>query len=512
MEGFRKENTRIAKNTLIFNIRMVVIMLIGILATRLLMKYLGASDYGLYNVVAGIIAMLGFLTSAMSATTRRYINIEQGKPDGDCNRIFNICMVLHIGMALFILLLAETLGLWYVHHVAKIPDGKMADAVFVYQVSTFVACLGIVNIPYQSLIESHEQFHLTAIIDIITNLVRLGLICLLVYFSKDALRVYAGMVAFVTLCSFALYRVICFRRWKDTVRHGFFKGRGLYREMFSFNFYSALGALSSVARTQGSNLVVNYYFGTVVNAAFAIAYQIETFTLNSVNKLTLSAAPQITRNWGSGNSSRTTDLVYKISRFTVLIMAVFFFTAFVELDWLIGIWMHKITLPEGTVLLCRWTLVSALVRAFCGGGTQTLEQATGKIKWFQIWSSSLSVAVLPLGCLAFYLGAPPVTIIILFIGFSFVYRAVELLLLRRLVSFDIWTYIRKSYLKPSLCVLILLLYLLMYSAVVPSDMGAVGRLFGIGLTFVVSCLVCYFVGMHSWERESVQSLMNFNKR
>ncbi|MBR1435571.1 MAG: hypothetical protein IJ584_10725, partial [Bacteroidales bacterium] len=222
MEGFRKENTRIAKNTLIFNIRMVVIMLIGILATRLLMKYLGASDYGLYNVVAGIIAMLGFLTSAMSATTRRYINIEQGKPDGDCNRIFNICMVLHIGMALFILLLAETLGLWYVHHVAKIPDGKMADAVFVYQVSTFVACLGIVNIPYQSLIESHEQFHLTALIDIVTNLVRLGLICLLVYFSKDALRVYAGMVAFVTLCSFALYRVICFRRWKDTVSHGFF--------------------------------------------------------------------------------------------------------------------------------------------------------------------------------------------------------------------------------------------------------------------------------------------------
>ncbi|MBQ6579021.1 MAG: hypothetical protein IJL91_14950 [Bacteroidales bacterium] len=507
MEGFRKENTRIAKNTLIFNVRMVVIMLIGILATRLLMKYLGASDYGLYNVVAGIIAMLGFLTSAMSATTRRYINIEQGKPDGDCNRIFNICMVLHIVMAIFILVLAQTLGLWYVCHVANIPDGKMADAVFVYEVSTFVACLGIVNIPYQSLIESHEQFHLTAIIDIVTNLVRLGLICLLVYFSKDGLRVYALMVAFVTLCSFVLYRVICFRRWRETVRHSFFKGGGLYKEMFSFNFYSALGALSSVARTQGSNLVVNFFFGTVVNAAFSIAYQIETFTLNSVNKLTLSAAPQITRNWGAGNSSRTVDLVYKISRFTVLIMAVFFFTAFVELDWLIGIWMHKITVPEGTVLLCRWTLVSALVRAFCGGGTQTLEQATGKIKWFQIWSSVLAIAVLPLGCLAFNLGAAPVTIILLFIGYSLVYRTVELLLLKRLVDFRIGEYFMKSYLRPALAVLILALYLFAYTRFFPLEAGPLARLGGIALTFGVSCLVCFFVGMYSWERESVLSLI-----
>ena len=507
MEGFHKENTRIAKNTLIFNVRMVVIMLIGILATRLLMKYLGASDYGLYNVVAGIIAMLGFLTSAMSATTRRYINIEQGKPDGDCNRIFNICMVLHIVMAVFILLLAETLGLWYVYNVANIPEGKMGDAVFVYEISTFVACIGIVNIPYQSLIESHEQFHLTALIDIVTNLVRLGLICMLVFFAKDALRVYALMVAFVTLCSFALYRIICFRRWKDTVRHSFFKGGGLYKEMFSFNFYSALGALSSVARTQGSNLVVNYFFGTIANAAFSIAYQIETFTLNSVNKLTLSAAPQITRNWGSGNTSRTVDLVYKISRFTVLIMAVFFFTAYVELDWLIGIWMHKIVLPEGTVMLCRWTLVSALVRAFCGGGTQTLEQATGKIKWFQIWSSILALAVLPLGALAFYLGAEPVTIILLFIGYSLVYRAVELYLLKRMVKFDIMEYFRKSYLKPAVAVLVLTVYLILYNLLYPGDAGAIARLLGIGLTFCVSCLVCYHVGMYSWERESVMSIV-----
>ena len=505
MEGFHKENTRIAKNTLIFNVRMVVIMLIGLLATRLLMKYLGASDYGLYNVVAGIIAMLGFLTSAMSATTRRYINIEQGKPDGNCNRIFNICMVLHIMMAVFILILAETLGLWYVYHVANIPPGKMGDAVFVYEVSTLVACVGIVNIPYQSLIESHEQFYLTALIDIVTNLVRLGLICLLVFFAKDALRVYALMVAFVTLCSFVLYRVICRRRWNDTVRYAFFKGGGLYKEMFSFNFYSALGALSSVARTQGSNLVVNFFFGTVVNAAFAIAYQIETFTLNSVNKLTLSAAPQITRNWGAGNSSRTVDLVYKISRFTVLIMAVFFFTAFVELDWLIGIWMHKITLPEGTILLCRWTLVSALVRAFCGGGTQTLEQATGKIKWFQIWSSALALAVLPLGCLAFHFGAKPVTIIYLFIGYSIVYRVVELLLLKRLVDFQIGEYFRKSYLRPALCVAMLALYLLAYKFLVPESIGPVWRLAGIGITFIASCAVCYFVGMYRWERESVVS-------
>jgi len=511
MEGYHKENARIARNTLIFNVRMVCIMVIGLLATRLLFMALGISDYGLYNVVAGVIAMLGFLTSAMSATTRRYINIEQGKPDGDPGRIFNICLVLHIFMAGIIFLLAETLGLYYVLHWLKVPEGKMGDAVFVYQVSTLVACIGIVNIPFQSLIESYEKFHISALVDVLSNLFRLGMIVLLVYVSGgNKLRLYAVIVSLMTLCSLGAYHMVCRRLWPEVIRWKPRKDRKLYREIFGFNFYSALGAVSSVCRSHGSNMVVNWFFGTIGNAAFAVAYQIENFTLNAVNKLTVSAAPQITQNYGSGNSDRTLDLVYKISRFTVLIMVVFVCSALCELDFLLNAWLRDI--PAGAVGLCWWTLISALVRAFCGGGTQTLEQATGKIKWFQISSSVLALLALPVGALAFFLGAAPVTIIWVFIGYSIVFRVVELVLLHKLTGFNVGEYFRKAYVTPAIVVVLLAAYLYLYGSFVsPAFAGMDGelwmRLAGIAVTFAVSCLCVFFVGMYSWERKSVVALV-----
>ncbi|MBR6363045.1 MAG: MATE family efflux transporter [Bacteroidales bacterium] len=511
MEGYHKENARIARNTLIFNVRMVCIMVIGLLATRLLFIALGVSDYGLYSVVAGVIALLSFLTAAMSATTRRYINIEQGKPDGDPQRIFNVCLVLHIFMAGVILVLAETLGLYYVLNWLKVPEGKMADAVFVYQVSTVVACIGIVNIPFQSLIESYEKFHITALVDVLSNVVRLGLIVLLVYVSGgNKLRLYALAVSAVTLGTLVAYHWICARLWPETIRWRMVRDSRMYREVFMFNFYSALGAVSSVCRSQGSNMVVNWFFGTVGNAAFAVAFQIENFTLNAVNKLTVSAAPQITQNYGRGNSDRTIDLVYKISRFTVLIMIVFVCSALCELDFLLHAWIRNI--PEGAYTLCWWTLVSALVRAFCGGGTQTLEQATGKIKWFQISSSVLAVLALPLGALAFALGAPPVTIIWVFIGYSVVFRIVELVLLRRLIGFDVAEYFRKAYVTPALVLALMGGYMVLYKPAVSALLSGVTaelwpRLAGIGVTFAVSCICVYFVGMYSWERKSVVALI-----
>ena len=192
MSEYSRDNMRIARNTLIVYVRMVLIILIGVLCTRFVMQALGVSDYGLYGVVGGLIAILGVLNTAMNTTTRRYINFEMGRPGGDTNRIFNICMVIHIGLALLIFLLAQTIGLFYIYNWLNLDDpSKLPDAVFVFEVSTVSACIGIINLPFQGLLEAHEKFVQTAAVDIVANLLRLGAIVLLLFYKGNALRMYS---------------------------------------------------------------------------------------------------------------------------------------------------------------------------------------------------------------------------------------------------------------------------------------------------------------------------------
>lgn len=503
----KTDNTRIVRNTLIIYIRMVFIILIGILCTRYVLAALGKSDYGLYNVVGGLIAMLGFLSTAMSTTTRRFINIEMGRPDGNPNRIFNICLSVHIGLAVIILLFAETIGMFYIHHWLNVDPDKLGDAVFVFQISTISACLSIINLPYQSLMESFEKFFQTSLIDIVSNVFRLVMVIFLLGYRGNGLRLYAVIMVAMTFLSMVLYHLYCSRHWPSIIRWNPQKGRQAYREVISFNNYTALSAAAYIARTQGSTLLVNYFFGTIVNSALAVAYQLEQFSVTSVNRITNAAAPQITRNYSGGNTDRSLDLVYKTSRFMALLMTVIVSCAYVEIDFLLGLWLKDV--PEGAVTFTKWTLLSALVRSFMGG-TQTLEQATGKIKWFQIWNSAMSLACLPLGFVAYRLGAPVVTVIQLYIAYAIMYRLVEFSLLRRLIGFDVWRYFSNSYIKPLIVVIVMAIFLLFYNTFVPDDMSMAGHLLGIVITFVVVSVLTFLVGMYGSERRSVINLM-FNK-
>lgn len=503
-EGFHKENTRIARNTVIIYIRMMVIIAIGLVSMRLVLKALGQSDLGLYDVVAGLISMLGFISTAMSTTTRRYINIEMGKDGGNPNKVFNILMNIHIALAVLILLLAESFGMWYIYNVLEVEPGKLADAVFVFQVSTVVACAGIINIPYQSLMEAHEKFGAAAAIDIVTNIVKLGLVCLLFVFEGNSLRFYAVSMSAVTVLTLILYHGYCAAKWKEIIRRNKYSDKALYREILGFNNYTAMSAIAYIARTQGSKLIVNGFFGTFVNGAFTPAYNLENFSVMGITRLGNAASPQITQNYASNNLGRSFDLVEKISRFTALMMILLVSCLLVEMDFILELWLGNV--PEGTPLLCRWTLVSALVRCFAMGGTQTLEQASGKIKWFHIINSSLSLSCLPLGALAFWLGAEPVAIIWIYIGYTFIYRIIELCLMRRLLDFPVGAYLRKSYLKPLIVCAAMAAFIAVYQALRSADASAVFRLSGVAATFVFCCFMIFFVGMYKWERKSVLRL------
>ncbi|MBR1872820.1 MAG: lipopolysaccharide biosynthesis protein [Bacteroidales bacterium] len=501
MATYTEDNSRIAKNTVIIYARVILIGLIGFLCTRFAMEGLGIYDYGLYGVVGGTIMMLGFLSTAMNTTTRRFINVEMGRPGGDLGRIFNICLVVHIGLAVLILLLAETIGLYYIYHWMKVDPHRLGDANIVFQISTIAACISIVNLPYQSLVEAHEKFFQSAMVDIIANIFRLAMVICLLFWEGNRLYFYAVGMALMTFLTMAMYHFLCRRQWPEVIKWRFQRGSQTYKEIISFNNYTALSALAYIARGNGSKLIVNYFFGPMVNSAMEPAYQLENFSVTSVNRFSNAAAPQINRNYSGGNTERSLSLVYKMSRYSALLMSLVVFSALVELEFALDLWLKEV--PDGALLFTRWTLVSALVRSFVGG-TQTLEQATGRIKWFQIWNSVMSLLCLPLSFLAYSLGAPAPAIIQIYIGYSVTYRFVEFWLLHRLIGFDAVGYVRNAYLKPFAVVAVMVLWLLVYRAVVPAVMGPWMRLCGIALTFALCCLACYGIGLYGWERETIR--------
>ena len=481
---------------------MIIVTLLGLFSSRFVLQALGVSDFGLYNVVGGLIAMLNFISTAMATTTRRFINVEMGKPDGNLNKVFNISLLLHVGFALFILLIAETIGLWYIYNMLNVAVGKFSDAIFVFQISTIVACIGIINVPYQSLIEANEQFGKAAIIDISTTVIKFALVVILIFYTGNALRFYAICMCIVTLISFILYHGVCLKQWPDSIRYKYYPKSPLYKEILIFNNYTALGAAVSIGKSQGSNLLVNYFFGTVVNAAFAIAYQVESYVYMFVNKLTLAANPQVAKNYAGGSMERVNVLIEKNSKYSILIMTIFFFVLSADLSFILNLWLKDV--PDGAVLLCQLTLIDALVKSF-SEGTNGFVQASGKIKWFQIVGSLLLLSNLPLGYVLFLLGYEPYWIIVCFILTNTIYRLISLTMMYKILQFDAISYVKNAYFRPILIILIMTIVCWINSLILKNCF--ILHFTSVVVVGVMTVLMVYFIGLEGTERKKIKGII-----
>ena len=498
-------NRQIYKNTLIIYVRMLFVTFVGLFSSRFVLQALGASDYGLYNVVGGLIALFNILATAMSTTSRRFINVEMGKDDGNLNKVFNICLLLHIVFAVLLLIIAETFGNWYVHNYLNVVDGKQRDAMFVFQFSTIIACVGIINIPYQSLIEAYEQFGKSAVIDIVSTAIKFTLVIVLLFYPGNALRFYAVLTCVVSLLSFVLYHFVCYRSWADVIKPRYYRGTSLYKEMFVFNNYIALGAAASVGKSQGSNMIVNYFFGTITNAAFAIAYQVENYVYMFVNKLTMASNPQIAINYSSDNMDRVYYLVEKNSRFCILIMMLFFFPLISEIDFLLRVWLGNV--PEETVLLCTLTLILGLITSF-SEGTNGYIQASGKVKWFLLTNSLFTLFNLPMSIVLFKMGFDAFWILLCFISTSILARVNSLYLMKKILKFDIWHYIRNAYIPPMVIIVIMTCVTMIYRSI-PINSSFLHLLGIFGVLILTGVLVC-FVGLTKTERISLMKFLAKN--
>lgn len=492
------ENKRIAINTLIIYVKMIVVTVVGLFTTRYVLLGLGISDYGLYNVVGGMLAMLNIFSTAMHTTTRRYINVEMGKPDGNVNKVFNISLLLHFGFALLTLVLAESLGMFYIYNYLNVAPGKLGDAIFVFQISTLVSIIGLVNIPFQAVLNAHEDFKYIASIDIAQVLLRLPLVLLLIAYSGNHLRFYAVGMCLISVLVFLTYNTFCHIKYRTEIRLKLYRDKPLYKEILIFNGYTASGAAVSVVKSQGASMVANWFFGTVVNGALALAYQVEHYIQLLAANLSTSSAPQITQSYSKGEYNRTQSLVEGIGKYNILIMAAMVTAVSCELEFIMKAWLGQI--PEGALLLCQWLMLALYIRSF-DSCVSTVLIANGQLKETTVTTTIMGISypLVLFGLLKF--GLPPVTIIILTALTEAANKLINLYILHRISCFKVGHYMKAVY-PPALFVGLLcgLFYYMRMQLEINSILGHVASFAMAGL---YALLVCYFVGLRKSERVAI---------
>lgn len=496
-------NKRIAKNTLIVYARLVVATIVGVITSRLVLQALGISDYGLYNVVGGVIALFAVIAGSMSSTTIRFLNFEIGKHDGNPNKIFNICQVSHIAFAILVLIIAETIGLFYIWNYLRVAPGKEADAMFVFQVSTIVSCIGIINVPYQSVFVAKEKFLHIAIIDIVNSLIKLALVCLLLYYKGNALRLYALIMSVTTLVSFIVYHYLCYKYWPRLVKWEFCSRISEYKELLVYNNYNLLASVALMGRSQGSNILINFFFGTVVNGAYGIARTVQGFVEMFTVNFDSASAPQITQSVGSGDMQRASSIASRVCRVCQLLSLVIVFPLYVEMELLLRLWLGIV--PQHSVLFCRVILITVLV-ASTGGGMLRLKDALGKIKWFMLVYSFWYLLSLPVGYYLFRLGYPPVTILVLYILSDVLSRISQLALMKIIYNYDIVPFMGAAYIRPLIIVILMMAYVMVYNQI--SIQSTWGHYIGLVVTAIIGAFLVFYLGLLATERKQVLSYIS----
>jgi O-antigen/teichoic acid export membrane protein len=441
------DNRRIAKNTMFLYIRMILVMLVGLYTSRVVLKTLGVEDYGLYNVVGGVVTMFTYLNASLSAATSRFIILDLGREDYEhLGKVFNITFLIHIGMAVFIILLAETVGLWFFYNKMVIPQERLGAAFWVYQFSVLTAFFSITQCPYNAEIIAHEDFSIYAWIGIVTAFLKLGVVFLLLISPIDKLIFYALMLCIVQIGTMIFYRAYCDRRFPECKlkRINFKKENNLVKGIFSYAGWEFIGDSVGFAQGQGLNILLNMFFGPVVNAAYGIVSQVQSAIVQLSNNFMSAVRPQIIKQYAVNKINDMMTLVKRSSSFSYYLMWLISLPICLETDYLLTLWLGEY--PDHTKTFLHLVIVLCLLQTLMTPRSIAF-QATGKIKLTNIVVGSLMFAALPAAYVALKLGASPESVFICAVTANVIAGIINIFILRRYIEFSIKDYLLSVHLR-----------------------------------------------------------------
>ena len=398
MEREQSSNRRIAKNTLALYVRMFLTMVVGLYTSRVVLATLGVEDYGVYGVVGGITSMLGFLNASMSGATSRFLTFELGR--GDKKRLentFSSAMIVHMGIAAVVLVLAETVGLWFLCHKLVIPPERMTAAHWVYQLSILSSMLAITQVPYNATIIAHENMNVYAYVEILNSVLKLLIVYLLTIGDFDKLILYAVLMLAVSVTVMMTYRIYCVRHYSEAHFHWVWDKTHL-KPLLSFSGWDLYGNMSVTVRQQGINFLINMFFGVVFNAASSIATTVNGMVTGFAYNLIQAFRPAIIKEYAAGNIKEMEIMIGNAAKYTVLLFGCMLTPLIFELPFVMELWLGNV--PEKAVDFCRLLLIASLFNLIInviGIGIH----ATGNIKRISLVTGSLIFACVPFVYLLF---------------------------------------------------------------------------------------------------------------
>lgn len=493
------DNKRIAKNTIYLYVRMILLMGVSLFTSRIVLQALGVDDYGIYNVVGGIIVILSFLNNAMAGGTQRFLNVEMGRKDGDgVKSVFNTSIHIHFIVAVLVLLIGETVGLWFLNAHMNIPHDRIIAANYVYQFSVATCLIGIISVPYNAAIISHEKMSAFAYISIIEGVLKL-LVALAIYiYPFDKLIFYAFLMFMVGVANRLIYGIYCGRHFEECRNLKWKIDKKRIRNMLSFSGWTIFGNLGYILHTQGIAIIVNMFFTVAVNAAQGIANQVNGIVNQFVTNFLTALNPQVVKSYAAGELDAMHLLIFRGGKIAICMVSFFTVPIALEAETFLRIWLGVV--PEYTVLFVRLVLLISLVNSI-SNLMATAKGATGDIKKYQIVLTTVGALHLPLAWVAFELGCGPEYAMYVYLGIVVVLQVLRVWMTCNSIRLSKRLFVRKVILRCGIAmatalVLPLLLHLLLKQSFFTS--------IAVCVTSVLTVMVCMlYIALDAQERKAV---------
>lgn len=444
MTNQSSNNKRIAKNTLLLYVRMLLTMAVSLYTSRIVLKALGINDYGIYNVVGGIVSMFTMLSGSLSAAISRFITFELGREDTSrLKNVFSTSVTIQFILAAIIIALAETVGLWFLNNKMVIPTDRLYAANWVYQLSLLTFVINLISVPYNAAIIAHERMKAFAYISIIEALGKLLVAYIIQISISDKLIVYAILLTSIAIIIRIVYGTYCKRNFEECSYH-FVYEHSLMKQMFGFAGWNFIGTTSYVLRDQGGNIIINLFYGSAVNAARGIAVQVNQAISSFVTNFMTALNPQITKSYANGNHEYLMTLIFQGARFSFYLLLVLSLPVLTNTHYILNLWLD--TVPEHTTTFVQLILIFTMSESL-SSPLVTAQLATGNIRNYQIIVGGLQFLNLPISYVLLYCGCIPESVLIVAIFISQICLVARLIMLRKMINISPILYFRKVYIN-----------------------------------------------------------------
>lgn len=506
MPAISENNKRIVKNTSMLYVRMIIMLFVSLYTSRIILQILGVTDLGIYNVVGGVVSLLGFISSSMAIAVQRFLSFDIGRKNfSRLSETFSMSVLIHLLIAVLVLILAESVGPYFILYI-NLPVGRLEAAMWVFHFSILTSCVKIIQVPFNALIISYERMSIFAYLSIGEATLSLVCIFMLYWIDCDKLIIYAILMFFASVLIAIFYAFYCMHKIKE-VKFKWSWDRFLFKRLINFAVWSALGEISWAGTIQGVNIVLNLFFGPVVNAARGIAYQVLGAVVRFTQSFQMAINPQIVKQYAAGNKEAMLKLVFRGTCFSFYLMLFLTLPILLRTEYILGLWLGEV--PPYLMIFTQLVLVNALIDSLSNLLT-TIAKAYGRIRNYQLAVSVILFMNLPLSYLFLKLHFPPESSFWIYGLLSALLLVVRLWFVKRMIQTNMTEFLQ-SVLLPIFLVSIVALPIPLFVHLYISP-GLIGFISTSLLSWLCVSLAVYMVGLSSGERVLVKSRIQLFKQ